>query len=531
MENKENNPHAAVAVRRSKIRKRKIITLVIVVLVAALITVFVIGKLRHKEEDSNGIVTAKVERGTITKSVTATGSVTAQTGAQVKIGSQITGRIKYLYADVGTKVKAGDVIAELDLPDVKAQLAQSKANLQAAEVRLAQQESGVGLQQTNTESEIIQAKSAVSSADAAYKQAVKTAELQVGTAEASVKQANANAINARLYLSRQKELYEKGYVAAQDVDNAQAQADVAEAQLDTARKNLDLTRSTTETNVKTAQNALANANAALESANAGTVQNEIKGQQVAEARAAVAQAKAQVQYQEAQYAKTVIRSPIAGTVLSMSVQQGETIAAGLSAPTLIRVTDLNKLQVNVFVDETDIGGISIGQPAFITVDAYPNKKFRGNVTKIAAGATLQQNIVTYDTAISIDNREGLLMPDMTATATIDISVHKDVLVVPIEAVKFGNNGDKTVNIMEGSEVVPQKVKTGISDDNNTEIIEGLKEGDTIVLAGYGTDDDMERRRARMSPFGPASNTRSSGGSRNSGGSSRNGGEGGRSRGN
>src|SRR5437870_7045857 len=98
----------------------------------------------HPRDDLAGrLLTATVTRGDLVETVSATGSVTAQTGAQVKIGSQITGRIKRLYADVGSQVKAGSIIAELDLPDIQAQLNQAQANLAAARTKLAQQITGV----------------------------------------------------------------------------------------------------------------------------------------------------------------------------------------------------------------------------------------------------------------------------------------------------------------------------------------------------------------------------------------------------
>src|SRR5207248_11458211 len=114
----------------------------------------------------SGLLTAPVTRGDLVENVSATGSVTAQTGAQVKIGSQITGRIKRLYADVGSHVKAGQVIAELDLPDIQAQLNQAIANLAAARTKLIQQQSGVAMQNTQTSSAIAQARAQLRSAQA-----------------------------------------------------------------------------------------------------------------------------------------------------------------------------------------------------------------------------------------------------------------------------------------------------------------------------------------------------------------------------
>jgi RND family efflux transporter MFP subunit len=474
---------------------------------------------RKAENKGNGlgdIVTAKVERTTIEQVISATGSVTAQTGAQVKIGSQVTGRIKRLFADVGSHVRAGQVIAELDLPDVQAQLQQAQANLQAARVKLAEQQSGVNLQATTVGTDIAKAKAGVDSAQASYEQAVQNANLQVNNAEAAVRQAQASARNAHTLLKRNQMLLAKGYISKQDVDNARTQAEVTDAQLDSARQTLNITRTKSATDIRTAASTVRNAKAVLAAAGAGKAQNVIKAQQVAEARAAVAQAEAQVAYQKAQFAKTVIKSPISGTVLALDVQQGETIAAGLSAPTLIRVTDLNRLQVDAMVDESDIGSVRIGQPASITVDAYPNRTFHGWVTKIASGATMQQNVVTYDTTIAVENPGGLLKPDMTATAQITVGTHENVLAVPIEAVKPGPKG-QIVYVVQGDKIVSKPVMTGVSNESVTEILSGLKEGQTVVLAGY--EPNGQGGGMRMTPFGPMGGRRqggAAGGSRRGG---------------
>lgn len=482
MEAPRENTDAA-AVRRRKIRRRRIISVAAIIVIAIGIAAAVLLTRPGGQNTLSGMVTARVGRATITQRISATGSVTAQTGAQINIGSQITGRIKNLYVDIGTHVKAGQVIAVLDLPDIRSQLDQSIAAMNAAELAYAQQVSGVGLQQTTTTSDIRKAEASLSSAQATYNQDAQTLNAQVRSAQAAVNQASANYRNAITFLNREKQLLAKGYVAAQDVDNAQTQADVAAAQLDTAQQNLQLTQARTATALQTDRATIQNAQAVLDAARAETAQNTIKSQQVAQARATVQQAQANVAYWQDQWNKTIIRTPISGTVTSLSAQQGETVAAGLSAPTLVTVADLSRLQVDAYVDETDIGGVHLGQPALITVDAYPNKPFHGHVVKIASSGTLQQNVVTYDTTIAIENPHGLLKPAMTATVSIVVTQHSDVVVVPIEAIKYIGQ-TQVVYVVQGTKIVPHPVVTGASDDTNIEIVRGVKPGDTIVLAGY-----------------------------------------------
>ena len=587
----------------------------------------------HSTDEATGkLLTEVVKKGDIVESVSATGSITAQTGAQVKIGSQITGRIKRLYADVGSSISAGGIIAELDLPDIQAQLRQSEASLAAAQTRLSQQINGVGMTRSQTSNAVLEAEANLSSAQARVRSssasvdlqkaqtpvdiarakngvknaqaALKTSQsnlkqveasvnLQIANATEQVAQAKANATNASLNLKRQRELNAKGFVAMSVVDSAEASNSVAQSQVQSAQQNVDLIRekvvadresarnlvtqaeqtvaSAKETltaaqaginsdrskqaDVENAKAQLRQAQAALQMSKGNTTQDTLKLQDVQAARDAVQVARSQVDYYRAQLDKTIIRSPISGTVLQLASQQGETLAAGLSAPTLIIVADLKRLQVDAFVDETDIGKIKLRQEADITVDAFPKKIFKGHVTKIASGSTIQQGVITYDITLALDgvgkesgkeksadkpgetggNKKSpgvrklhqagsgsgqgaseaiaLLKPDMTASVTIQTGVRNGVLLVPAEAVKVGKRGI-TVNVVtrkDGKDdVQPKKIKTGGSDGNYTEIKEGLSEGETVVLAGM---DDGKKNQGAASPFGPAQGKGGGGGKR------------------
>jgi HlyD family secretion protein len=515
--------------RAAKARRRWIRNIVILLIIVAVIAGFII-KGRKKTTNST-ISTDFVTRRDLVETVSATGSVTAQTGAMVKIGSQITGIIKKLHADVGSKLHAGDMIAELDLPDLRAQVNQARANLLAAQERLGEQESGVNMQSITVRTAIEQARAAVRLAKTSQNQVKQSANARLETARANIRQAEANNTNAQASLKRTQQLYEKGYVAKADVDNAQAQAGVNAAQLASAQENLTIVQNQVTADLQSAQDQVNQAQSTLEAALGNTAQNAVKAQQVAQARASIAQTQAALQVQEAQLAKSVIRSPISGTVIQLAQQQGETIAAGLSAPTLIIVADLDRLQVDAYVDETDIGKVRLGQEASITVDAFPNQPFAGRVVKIASGSTVQQNVVTYDVTIALDNPTHLLKPDMTASVNIAINKRRAALVVPVDAVKQNATGE-TVTVKSKSpdgkdsyKMVP--VKPGLSDGEYTEILSGLQEGQEVVLAGEvpgmtAQRDNMPRFGMFSGPGGRRSGT--SGGS--SGGTSRGGSRGG-----
>ncbi|MCW3053447.1 MAG: Multidrug resistance efflux pump [Chthonomonadales bacterium] len=560
--------------RRGRNRRSALLTLFLILGCGAIGSIW---SKTHAKGDPNGkLATAVVTRGDLIETVAATGSITSQTGTQVKIGSQVTGRIKRLYADVGSQVRAQQVIAELDLPDVQAQLDQAKYNLDAAQTKLAQTKSGVNMERTQTSSAVAQAQQQLKStgaklaaAQAAVKQqvvqtqadirrgqtALSTAQaalstaksnlaqvqaganLQVATVQEQLKQAQANARNSAVNLQREQVLLAKGYVAAGEVDTAQAQATVNQSLVDAAQQNIELVKQKVAADLQAGQDLVTQAQQGVESARAALdaaqaevntdatkqadvddaraqvkqaeagvniaegnlSQDVLKAQDVLQAVEAMGASRAQVVYNKAQVDKTFIRSPISGTVLQLAAQQGETLAAGLSAPTLIVVADLDRLQVDAYVDETDIGKVKLGQEADITVDAFSKKVFKGRVIKIASGSTIQQGVITYDVTLSLANPGHQLKPDMTANVTIQIGHESNVLLVPSETIRLSGRGG-TVNVLvkqEGKSVIQERsVKTGGSDGVNTAIRTGLKEGDTIVLAGMPAGQG----RGANSPF-------------------------------
>lgn len=545
-------------------RSKRAVIVVVLVLVLIGAGVWWAWKAAHPADNgAAGLITDTVTRGDLIETISATGSVNAETGAQVKIGSQITGRIKKLNADVGSQVTAGQIIAVLDLPDIQAQLNQSKDNLAAAQIKQAQFQSGVVMQQIQLTGAIVQAKAGqvsarakLNSAQAAANQqlaqtptdiqravngvagaqaALSTAQsnlaqtqagvnLQVANAQQQVNQATATSVNSDLNLKREQALLDKGYIAGGIVDQALATASVNKSLIVAAAQNLTLVQqkntadlkagqnlvTQAEQDVKTAQSALVSAQAevyldAVKQAGVGdaravvtqgdadltiasgnTAQNVLKQQDIRQAKEAVAAAQQQVVYAQAQVDKTYIRSPISGTVLQLASQQGETLAAGLASPTLIVVADLNRLQVDAYVDETDIGKVKLGQSVTATIDAFPTQQFMGHVVKIASGSTIQVGVITYDVTVAIDNLGHQLKPDMTASVTIVTGKRTGVLLVPSEAVKIGTNG-LTVNVLTKSNgksaAVSRTVTTGGDDGVNTEILTGLSEGETVILAG------------------------------------------------
>ncbi|MDR3690157.1 MAG: efflux RND transporter periplasmic adaptor subunit [Fimbriimonas sp.] len=557
------NSGVVSAAKRKKGPAKKVVTWSVTVVILGLLAFWGWGKL-HAAPNLQ-MVTAKVARGDLVETVSATGSITAQTGAEVHVGSQIVGRIKRLTTDVGSYVKAGQLVAELDLPDLQDQLNQSEAALAQAQTRYAQQISGVNivvtqtsssldvarqavtsaqkkllvadanatLQKQQTPSDIEKARTALSTTQSALAQTQADTDLEVNTAQEGVVQAQANATNSAISLVSAQSLFDQGFSAKTDLDTAKAVDGVNQSQVRAATHNLGLVSqkvtadlhaakdsvhsaqaaflaAKAETQTVLARNAdVGDAEAAVKQANANLLaavanggNDTLKRQDVQTASEAVTQAQGLVAYSKAQMDKSFIRSPISGTVLQLSAQQGETVSAGLTTQTLLIVADLKRLEVDAFVDETDIGKIALGQSALCTVSAFPGRNFPGKITKIASGSTIQLAVVTYDVTVTIEDPQHQLKPDMTAKVTIETGHLRGALLVPAVAIQLGTRGT-SVNVLQTVDgkpkIVSKPVKTGGTDGLNIEILSGLKEGDTIVLAG-GTPTPT---RTASSPFGSA----------------------------
>ena len=177
----------------------------------------------------------------------------------------------------------------------------------------------------------------------------------------------------------------------------------------------------------------------------------------------------------------VITAPIDGMVIGIPTPAGQTVAQGISSPQVIMtIADMSKMQIKVLVDDSDIGKIQVGQGVSFGVDSYTNKTFTGKVTKISRSATTSSNVVYYPVYVDVDATENLLFPTMTARVTITIGERKNTLVVPLAAVRE-EKGQKYVEVMVNGKSQNSSVQLGLSDDEQVEILSGLREGDNVVL--------------------------------------------------
>jgi HlyD family secretion protein len=364
--------------------------------------------------------TAKVERGSVMRVVTATGTVNpVQT---VQVGSQVSGIVTNLYADFNSKVKEGQLVARIDPAPFQNKVIEMEANVQNMKGNLAR--------------------------------------------------ARADLAQRKLDLDRSKALYEQELIAKADLDNAKTAYDTSLAGI------------------------------------------QIGDAQVKQAETTLNKARLDLKY-------TQIYSPVNGTVISRNVDEGQTVAASFQTPVLFLVArDLTKMEVDTNVSESDIGGITEGKEARFVVDAYPKEPFVAKVIQVRNAPITVQNVVTYNVVIGVENNDFRLKPGMTANVSIVVDRRDDVLKVPNAALRFkaalgrpervtvpagpaverpqggrpGPSDDTsrpardakakpTVWMPHGEgEPTPVELKTGVTDSNFTEVVDGpLKEGDEVIV--------------------------------------------------
>jgi HlyD family secretion protein len=182
-----------------------------------------------------------------------------------------------------------------------------------------------------------------------------------------------------------------------------------------------------------------------------------------------------------------VKSPIDGVVVSHSVSSGDEVNA---SAVLCQIADYSKMSMVIPVDELDVSTVFIGQEAKITVEALPGRTFRGEVTKIATEGVIKDGVATYEVTVTLLETNGL-RGSMTATATIKTQVKENALLVPSEAVR-SIRGKRVLQVMRDGKAEPVEVSVGLSNGSFTEILSGIKDGDTVQI----TQSD----RKKLNPF-------------------------------
>ena len=229
--------------------------------------------------------------------------------------------------------------------------------------------------------------------------------------------------------------------------------------------------------------------------------------QLALEQAQVKQAQASLNSAQTELSYTEIKAPVDGIVISKSVEVGQTVAASFETPEIFSVAeDLTKMQIEASVVEADIAKVKEGQKVRFTVDSYTDDYFYGTVTQVRNEATTTSNVVTYTVVIGIDNSDMKLKPGMTANVEIITAEEKGVMLVPNQALRFyiddSDNAkrykDRGVWIIKNGHPERVTVKIGVSDDDNTQILEStLKIGDEVIVSKELSAADTQKMKFRM----------------------------------
>ena len=356
---------------------------------------------------------ATVERGTIARSVVATGKIEPITKVEIK--SKANGIIKVLAVEVDQEVDAGTVLVELDRENLMARVREARATLQGA--RAAHQAAEAQYEKNRVEAE---------GPDVEF---------------------------ARRSHDRAKSLSERKLIAQHELEEARTALDQAENRRRAAESQLSVAKA-----------------------------------RVAEAAANVAQAQAAVDRAEEELANATIRAPIHGRILARDIEIGSPVSSilnmGSAATPVITMGDISHVFVRGRVDETEIGNLRLGQPARITVETFKDRTFHGKVTQISPMGVERDNVTNFEVRVSIENPGNQLKANMTANAEIVLEERPNALIVPEAAISYDANRKASADLLDPTERTGRRrvpIKIGISNGTRTQVVEGLKEGDRVVL--------------------------------------------------
>ena len=489
---------------------------------------------------------ATVEIGTVKKTVSATGVL--KPWRTVDIKSKAGGRVDALYVDIGSRVTKGQILAKIDPSDTQLTVGTARADLASAKAREQQSQEAYLLQKQISElavktaqSQLDTARAARAAAKARLDSARNSATTQPSLTQAAIQQAQANleaAVQQRAQLqatqtqerasaqsaldqaeanrkksaadlARYRSLLQKGFVAKQTVDAAEASYSVTVAQVAAAAEKLKTLEAQQKAERDAADARVAQAEAQLKSAKAQAVEVQNRQLALAEAEAAFRQAEANLAQAETSLAQakanlanipikkldietaraskarsqatltnalitldqTIVRAPADGVILTKYVEEGTIISSALSfaatGNNILQLGDITRMYVDVTVDETDIANVDEGQEVEVTIEAYPGIPFQGKVSRVDPQAVVEQNVTTIHVRVEIDNTDAsyrLLKPGMNATCEFVSQKKEDVVMVPNEAVRTDDRGQFVEVALNKGKPAPPDPKTGAPAD-------------------------------------------------------------------
>lgn len=470
-----------------------------------------------KEEQKVTYTMAKVEKQNISTSITATGTIEPVT--KVEVGTQVSGIISKIYVDYNSYVRKGDVMAELDRTNLNSELVSAESNLSSAVSSAAYQDKSVDAAAKNLD--LIRNNLEISNKDLSIAaNNLELAKKNVEYAKKNVEYTKKDVDIAQSNMQRYSTLFQRGLISANDYEQAQSQLNNALQSYNNAVQSLNNATQSLNSSQQSYNSTRTSNNQAIENLTKAQLSYDQTLSESAQSRNQVEVQKQNVSKANTNLGYATITSPIDGIVLSKEVEEGQTVAASMTTPTLfILAQDLTDMRVIAKVDEADIGGVKEGQRVTFTVDAFPEDVFQGGVTQVRQEATTESNVVTYEVVISAPNDDLKLKPGLTANVTIYTLEKFDVLSVPSKALRFSPNetllmdgesiedcpGMKKVWKKEGNVFKAIAVETGSSNGSSTEILSGLKEGDEIITEFVLPMEEMSEEgqgQGNNNPFMP-----------------------------
>jgi HlyD family secretion protein len=360
---------------------------------------------------------------------------------KVELAPKITGRVEWIGVEKGDKVARGQALLRIEQREFLVAVDRAQAALAGARARLQELEAG-------------------------------SRPEEIERARALVDEARSNVANALLELQRFERLHAEGAVARQALDAARNRQEVALAQQDSAQKNYELVR-----------------------IGPRREQIELAAAQMREAEAALKAAQVDLD-------NTVIRAPIAGTILERLVEPGEIVTISFiggrgAKSAVLSLADLGILDVEVDVSQNEIGKVRLNQPASIVADAFPDRTYGGAVTEMAPEANRQK--ATLQVKVRIARPDGVIRPEMNAKVTFleppSASGGPAKVFAPKEAL-FTREAQSFVYLVNGGKAAARRVRVGAEADGRIEVLEGLAGGESAVVRGVELLKDGQRVRIK-----------------------------------
>lgn len=283
------------------------------------------------------------------------------------------------------------------------------------------------------------------------------------------------------------------------VEGNRARVDSLKAQLAERQATLELARATHARNESVAARGLI----AREVLDTSAAQLKQAQAQIVSLRAQLKEAQSTLDGNTANLSYARIYAPMAGTVVSVTALEGQTLNANQTAPTILRIADLDTMTVTAQVAEADIGRITVDLPAWFTTLGQPDRRWQGTVRQIQPTPDIVNEVVLYKVLIDVDNRDGALLPDMTAQVFFTVSQARDVVTLPVAAVQTPPQagGQSFVRVPGPQGPVQRPVQTGLRDREHVEIVSGLAAGDTVLLPAANPPSSAAAGASRRPPMG------------------------------